>query len=311
VSLDSTTQQQIESLISGNEVVLFMKGNRGAPQCGFSSTVVRILDTLVPEYATVDVLSDPAVRDGIKEFSSWPTIPQLYLSGEFVGGCDIIQELFASGELQTQLGIELGEVATPTVSIAEDAVEGLREAMAQADPQQGGELHLMIDASHRSTLSMGPKGEGDIVVESNGIALLMDPVSASRADGVAIEMVDSPSGRSFRVNNPNTAQVRELSVQELEQLISEHGDKLELYDVRTPEERATCSIAGSTLMTDIEAERIQSLARDTLLVFYCHVGGRSQAAAEHFAALGFTQSCTVVGGIDAWSQEIDSGVPRY
>ena len=79
------------------------RGDRSVPHCGFSATVVQILDSLVPEYATVDVLADPEVREGIKECSAWPSIPQLYVGGKFVGGCDIVRELFASGELEKLL----------------------------------------------------------------------------------------------------------------------------------------------------------------------------------------------------------------
>ena len=100
MSLSDETRSRIASTIGSSRVVLFMKGNRSMPQCGFSATVVQILDTLVSDYATVDVLADPEIRGGIKEYSSWPTIPQLYVDGEFVGGCDIIREIFASGELE-------------------------------------------------------------------------------------------------------------------------------------------------------------------------------------------------------------------
>jgi len=86
-----------------------MKGNRRQPQCGFSATVVGILDDLVPDYTTVDVLSNPAIRDGIKAYSSWPTIPQLYVGGEFVGGCDIVRELYGTGELHEKLGVPMPE----------------------------------------------------------------------------------------------------------------------------------------------------------------------------------------------------------
>jgi monothiol glutaredoxin len=103
VTLDDKSRQRIEKLIGSDKVVLFMKGDRNVPQCGFSATVVQILDTLLPEYSTVDVLRDPEVREGIKEFSSWPTIPQLYVAGEFLGGCDIVREMYSSGELQKAL----------------------------------------------------------------------------------------------------------------------------------------------------------------------------------------------------------------
>ena len=101
--MSEPTQERIRKLIEADDVVLFMKGTRHGPQCGFSAQVVQILDTMLPEYTTVNVLEDPEVRQGIKEFSSWPTIPQLYVRGEFVGGCDIITEMYQSGELQPQL----------------------------------------------------------------------------------------------------------------------------------------------------------------------------------------------------------------
>ncbi len=99
MELDPATRERIQQIIDTAPVVLFMKGNRRMPQCGFSAQVVQILDSLLPDYATVDVLSDPEVRQGIKLYSSWPTIPQLYVRGEFVGGCDIVTEMYQSGEL--------------------------------------------------------------------------------------------------------------------------------------------------------------------------------------------------------------------
>jgi monothiol glutaredoxin len=102
--LSDKTKQRIESLIGSDKVVVFMKGNRRAPQCGFSAQVVQMLDSQLPSYTTVDVLQDPEVRQGIKDFTNWPTIPQVYVNGEFVGGCDILTELYQSGELEGLLG---------------------------------------------------------------------------------------------------------------------------------------------------------------------------------------------------------------
>lgn len=101
--MTDTVQNEIKTLVEGNDVLLFMKGTPVFPQCGFSSVVAKVLDHLQVEYASVNVLEDPAIRDGIKVYSDWPTIPQLYVKGEFVGGCDIIKEMFEAGELQTYL----------------------------------------------------------------------------------------------------------------------------------------------------------------------------------------------------------------
>lgn len=97
------TMKKIESQIAKNKVVLYMKGNKEMPQCGFSAKVVQILNSYGVDYETVDVLADPEIRQGIKEYSSWPTIPQLYVGGKFIGGCDICVEMDQSGELESIL----------------------------------------------------------------------------------------------------------------------------------------------------------------------------------------------------------------
>ena len=107
---DQATLDAIKTAVESNDVVLFMKGTPTSPQCGFSSVVVQVLDYLGVEYVATNVLENQAVREGIKVYSEWPTIPQLYVKGEFVGGCDIIKEMFESGELRDFLkekGIEL------------------------------------------------------------------------------------------------------------------------------------------------------------------------------------------------------------
>lgn len=101
--MNDAVHDEIRKLVDSHDVLLFMKGTPVFPQCGFSSVVARVLDHLQVEFASVNVLEDPAIRDGIKSFSDWPTIPQLYVKGEFVGGCDIVKEMFEAGELQTYL----------------------------------------------------------------------------------------------------------------------------------------------------------------------------------------------------------------
>ncbi|MBT3764230.1 MAG: Grx4 family monothiol glutaredoxin [Rhodospirillales bacterium] len=100
---DNPTFDQIEEEINENQVVLFMKGTPMFPQCGFSAAVTQALTNLSVKFKGIDVLQDPALRDGIKEFSEWPTVPQLYVKGEFVGGCDIVREMYENGELQDML----------------------------------------------------------------------------------------------------------------------------------------------------------------------------------------------------------------
>jgi monothiol glutaredoxin len=100
----SDVKERIDALVKSNDVVLFMKGSALFPQCGFSSRAVAILDHVGAPFETVDVLADAEIRQGIKEYSDWPTVPQLYVKGEFVGGSDIMMEMFESGELQELIG---------------------------------------------------------------------------------------------------------------------------------------------------------------------------------------------------------------
>ncbi|XGV99000.1 MAG: Grx4 family monothiol glutaredoxin [Leptolyngbya sp. BL-A-14] len=101
------TQERLETLIKQNKIMVFMKGNKLMPQCGFSNNVVQILNTLGVPFETVDVLADPDIRQGIKEYSSWPTIPQVYIDGQFVGGSDILIELYQKGELQEMVEVAM------------------------------------------------------------------------------------------------------------------------------------------------------------------------------------------------------------
>lgn len=100
---DNPVFNEIQQLIDDNDLVLFMKGNAKFPMCGFSAAVVQVLQNLNVNFKDVDILQDPELRQGIKDFSDWPTIPQLYIKGEFIGGCDIIREMFTSNELQELL----------------------------------------------------------------------------------------------------------------------------------------------------------------------------------------------------------------
>ena len=119
----TTAQDQIRETVNSNDVVLFMKGTKQMPQCGFSSRVAGVLNYMGVDYADVNVLADPEVRQGIKDFSDWPTIPQLYVKGEFVGGCDIVTEMTLSGELDQLL-------ESKGVAFDKAAADKIREANA-------------------------------------------------------------------------------------------------------------------------------------------------------------------------------------
>ncbi len=116
-----SADSKIRETVTGNDVVLFMKGTKSMPQCGFSSRVAGVLNFMGVDYADVNVLADEDLRQGIKDYSDWPTIPQLYVKGEFVGGCDIITEMTLSGELDTMFDQN-------GVSFDKDAADKIREA---------------------------------------------------------------------------------------------------------------------------------------------------------------------------------------
>lgn len=109
--MDDTLRTRIQGLVEGNKVLLFMKGTKNFPQCGFSAQVLEVLKRTGAEFETVNILADPEIRSGMKEYSNWPTFPQLYVDGRFVGGCDIVTDMYQSGELQPVIDSALGKSA--------------------------------------------------------------------------------------------------------------------------------------------------------------------------------------------------------
>ncbi|HSC89458.1 MAG TPA: Grx4 family monothiol glutaredoxin [Polyangiaceae bacterium] len=300
-------EASIQKAISTHEVVLFLKGTRSAPSCGFSARTVEVLDSLLENYATVDVLAHPEIREGIKEFSDWPTIPQLFVRGEFLGGADIVAEMFESGALHEKLGLTGGQAAPPRITVSERAATALRGYLGDS-----GEVILLdIGRDFHSGLSLGPQPAQAVTVVSGGLTLAMDRLTAGRADGLLIDFVDTPEGQAFKLDNPNEpARVRPLSVQALAQQLKA-GVALRLIDVRSPGEWETARIEGAELLDSALHDELVELAPGTVLVFQCHHGHRSQRAAEQFVARGFRQVFNLTGGIDAWSLEVDPNVPRY
>jgi monothiol glutaredoxin len=311
MALNQQTRLFIEQTLQQNKVVLFMKGTRHQPRCGFSATVVQILDGLGIDYKEVDVLADPSVRDGIKEYGNWPTIPQLYYQSNLVGGCDIIRQLDESGELAQTLGLstDASAVAPPAVRLDQAAIQAIVEAQKDAEPGQ--HLRMELRGGGRSIdLYFDNPRPGDITVKEGGVTLLFDRASARLASGLSVEYVDGPGG-GFKIDNPNVpAKVRGISAPELKAKLDAR-EPLRLYDVRPSAERSIASIAGATPLDDQTRAELESLPKDTLLVFHCHHGVRSQAAAEGYAQRGFRNVYNLSGGIDAWSQQIDPNVRRY
>ncbi|MDF3070452.1 MAG: glutaredoxin [Polyangiaceae bacterium] len=306
MALSDSVRQKIESYLASDRVVLFMKGTRRAPQCGFSAQVVQILDELVPEYQTLDVLSSAELRDGIKEYSEWPTIPQLYIDGKFVGGCDIVRDMKQSGELEQLLGAEAPPLAPPRVTASPEAVAAFKAALTPGDPDA---LHLQVSQSFEHDLFFGPIERGDVETDLGGLKLYVPRSSVARAQGVHIGYLDGPNA-GFKIENPNQpAQVVELSVQDAKGML-DRGE-LQLFDVRPESEASIARIAAGKLLNDEAVDYLKALDKSTPIAFYCHHGMRSRGVAQSVVQEGFRKVYNLKGGIDAWSLAVDPSVPRY
>jgi monothiol glutaredoxin len=312
MSLDPALRQRLSDMIASDRVVLFMKGTRHFPQCGFSATVTQILNGLVKDYTTVNVLTDPAVREGIKAYSEWPTIPQLYVDGKFIGGCDIVRDMFQAGELQSLVGAPgaapaAAAPAAPSEPPKVTITDAAKRAVNDAKGSEPGMLRLEISPSFEHALSIDEAKPNDVRVDAGGgFTLLIDPRSAPRASGVRIDY-HSAGGGGFAIDNPNEPpKVRQLSVEGLQSL-KQSGEPFVLLDVRTPDERRIATIPGDRVLDEAA---LRELEKDATIVLYCHHGGRSRSAAERLLRDGYTRVHNLAGGIDAWST-IDPTVPRY
>jgi monothiol glutaredoxin len=255
----------------------------------------------------VNILENPAVREGMKEFSNWPTFPQLYVNGEFVGGCDIVKAMYASGELQKLFGVEPAPVKAPSVTVTPAASKAFSDATAEAG---GDVIRLEVDARFRSDLQVGPKVAGDFELVSNGTTIYVARESAGRADGITVDFVQSPAGMAFKITNPNEpARVKPIGPTGLKALLD--AGQVQLFDVRPDVERARASIAAARKLDTEGLKYLASLKKDTPIALHCHHGMRSRAAGEELLRDGFTNVYNLEGGIEAWSNEVDPSVPHY
>jgi monothiol glutaredoxin len=307
MSLSPELQQRIVGLLASSRVVLFMKGDPQAPQCGFSARAVAVLQDLDIEFAAVDVLADGAIRDGIKEFGQWPTIPQLYVDGQLIGGSDIVEQMAHSGELHAALGLPAPDRTPPAVTVTPAAAAMLHEALRNAG--EGHVLKVAIDAGFAARLQLAPPDPHAITTRCGDIDLQFDPASARRADGMTIDWVDDARGRGLVIDNPNAPPaVRPLSPVEAASKLA--AGALTLVDVRPPQERAFAAVRAPMLTFDDGPAAVEALPKDTPLAFLCHHGNRSRQAAEQFRALGFSEVYNVEGGIEAWATA-DPSIPHY
>jgi monothiol glutaredoxin len=306
MSLPESIHQRIQSTIDENKVVLFMKGNAQMPQCGFSARAVQALQAVGVEFHTVDVLGGPEIRQGIKDFSDWPTIPQLYIDQEFIGGSDIISQMLSSGDLHESLGMEYVPPKPPELHLSESFLSAIRGAL----PGARGLPRIQISPRFEYGIGFSPEGPGDLKVEVGGLTFLVDPSTAERADGMHIDFQEGEGG-GVLIDNPNEPPaVKQLPVLTLKQMM-DSGRPMHIFDVRTSEERQTACIEPSIHLDETGSKVLAELPEDAMIVFYCHHGMRSFQAASQALNQGYRNVFNMHGGIDAWSMQIDPSVPRY
>lgn len=306
---NSAVHRQISSILASNPVVLFMKGTPDQPRCGFSAKSVDVLNTLVPDFFGVDVLNDDDIRQGIKTYGNWPTIPQLYVKGELVGGSDIIMQLYNTGELHQLLGVAAPDRSAPEIFISAQAATAIRAGMAD-EPALG--LHLRIDGRWQASFQLAPIEGHEIKAVADDLIVYMDVQTAQRAKGLRIDWTDSLQGSGLSITNPNAPSlVKSMTVSVLAAALKSAHPPL-VIDVRPEHDRLRAPFPPpSKVLEGGTLSALEALPKSQPLAFLCHFGNSSKQAAEHFRGLGFTEIFNVEGGIDAYAREIDTSVVRY
>ncbi len=296
MALDPAIRERIERMVTGNKVMLFMKGTPQMPQCGFSAQTAGALDTLLEgRYESFNVLEDDSVREGIKEFGNWPTIPQLYVEGELVGGCDIVMEMFNAGELHELFGLEAPDRTPPEIEITPRAAEKIGEFLAAYPGQH---LHFKIGSNWDAQFHLGPKSGTEIESRAGDLVVLMDLASAQRARGAKIDWVETVQGEGLKLDLPGAPPpVKQMAPDELQRRMND-GERVVVVDTRNEGDRQRKPLEfARTLDADLMAE-LNEADRKTPLVFVCNQGVSSQDVAEHYRKQGFTEVYNLEGGTD-------------
>jgi len=307
MEINDALKSKIDDYVKSNKVVLFMKGTPQQPMCGFSAKTIAALDSVVPDYSTVNVLDDAEIREGIKVYGNWPTIPQLYIDGELVGGCDIVLNMLNSGELHQCLGLEEPDRTAPEITITPGAAEKILEAM---QGHEGIALHFQVDANWDAQFNLAPPQGHEISSETNGIQVLMDIGTAQRARGAVIDWVSTMQGEGLAIDLPQApTPVKQMTVQQLARKLE--AAEVLLVDLRGADDRSRAFIEGSLVLDRETMKKLEGMPKDTAMAFLCHHGNSSMGAAEHFRKQGYSNVNNVAGGIHAWSMEIDPEIPTY
>lgn len=296
MSLDPAVRQRIEETIKSDRVVLFMKGTPKMPMCGFSARTAGILDGLVDTYVSVNVLDDNEIREGIKAYGNWPTIPQLYLDGELIGGCDIVGEMFNTGELHDMLGLEKPDRTPPEIEITETAAAKIRHFL---EPYPEAYLHFAIGSDWSAQFNLGPREGHEVQTEAAGLTVLMDVQSAQRAKGARIDWVETVQGEGLKLDLPGAPPaVRPMTPAQLQTRMND-GEAVLVVDTRPEAERQSNPLDFARPLDKALMEELEGKDRGMPLVFVCAHGVSSQDVAEHYRKRGFTEIYNLEGGAAA------------
>ncbi len=309
MSLSEKIKNQIKDYINREKVALFMKGTQSNPKCSFSANIVQILNNFITEYLSIDVLENNKIRQGIKIYSNWPTIPQLYIDQKFIGGNDIVSQMYKNGELSKYFDLKINNNLIPKIQISNLAQQALKEASATYDNPKY--LRLRINAKFEHSLSFQNKNEEDIIIKSNNINLIIDPISKSRSNGIKIDYKKLKSTEGFKIENPNSPpEIKKINVFELKKKF-DNNESIIVFDVRTKEEWDITHLNNTLFFNDYPKNKLKQIDKSHPIAFLCHHGQRSKRIAETFRTKGFTNIFNVIGGISEWSSKINNKIDKY
>lgn len=299
-SLDPVVREMIDQQIASHDVVLFMKGSPKMPQCGFSARTAGMLDGLLGgSYAAYNVLDDERLREGIKVYSDWPTIPQLYIKGEFVGGCDIVTEMYNAGELHELLGLEAPDRTPPEITVTPKAAEQIEGFLSQYPGQY---LHFSVTPDWDARFEVGPRGGHEIATEASGLTFLMDLATAQRAKGATIDWVETMQGSGLKLDLPGAPPaVQSITARELNERLAQ-GEDIWVVDTRPEPDRMAKPVTFAIPLDADTMTKLKEADLDQAVVFMCHVGITSQKIADHYRKQGLRQLFNLEGGAEAVHQ---------
>ena len=284
---------KLQAMVDSHDVVLFMKGTRQQPQCGFSNRVVSILEELEIDYQTYNVFSDPDIRSGMKDFSMWPTFPQLYIKQEFVGGCDLVTEMMQSGELPGMLGVTLEDVEPPAVHCSPNILNLFKESLAT----HGGGIHIDVNKNFQYDIFIGPKSNGQVESIIDGVPFYFSRGSAKRANGISLDFKDGDNG-GVLIDNPNEPKFSDIAVSDVEAWVADNPNA-KVYQIGVTADQV---LPFATLLDASAHQEIGQLPKDHPIAFMCVMGVRSQHAAKDLTFQGYSNVFNIIGGLTAWNE---------